>query len=306
MAKDQIKDDTSGKTTITLDGDKGDITLGGGDHYGDLFLKAKSPKGDKTIHLGGAGNIWVGAKDHAGGVYVFPDDSPRENTDRFKATIRLEGEFANIWAGRKGQGGSVILFPSTINKADTSDKASVFLDGENGNITLGGKMSETDGDIFIKNKNGDTTIHLDGDAGDIILNSADCAEEFDVSDPEKIEPGTVMVLDGEGKLQPSTQAYDKKVTGVVSGAGEYKPGIVLDRKRSQKDRVPVALMGKVYCKVDAQYSAIEVGDLLTTSPTPGHAMKANDPLKAFGTVIGKAMRTLESGQGLIPMLIALQ
>ena len=70
--------------------------------------------------------------------------------------------------------------------------------------------------------------------------------------------------------------------------------------------MPIALMGKVYCKVDASYGAIEVGDLLTTSPTPGHAMKADDPLKAFGAVIGKALQPLELGQGLIPILIALQ
>jgi hypothetical protein len=66
------------------------------------------------------------------------------------------------------------------------------------------------------------------------------------------------------------------------------------------------MMGKVYCKADAQYSSIEVGDLLTTSPTPGHAMKASDPLKSFGSVIGKALRPLTAGQGLIPILIALQ
>jgi hypothetical protein len=82
--------------------------------------------------------------------------------------------------------------------------------------------------------------------------------------------------------------------------------LILDRKESSEGRVPIALIGKVYCKVDAQYVAIEVGDLLTTSPTPGHAMKAADPLKAFGTVIGKALRPLEGGQGLIPILVALQ
>ena len=65
-------------------------------------------------------------------------------------------------------------------------------------------------------------------------------------------------------------------------------------------------MGKVYCKVDAEYAAIEVGDLLTTSPTPGHAMKATDPAKAFGTVIGKALRSLDAGTGLIPILVTLQ
>jgi hypothetical protein len=70
--------------------------------------------------------------------------------------------------------------------------------------------------------------------------------------------------------------------------------------------MPIALIGKVYCKVDANYGAIEVGDLLTTSPTLGHAMKAVDPIKAFGSVIGKALRPLDSGEGLIPILIALQ
>jgi hypothetical protein len=142
--------------------------------------------------------------------------------------------------------------------------------------------------------------------GDIRLVNADCAEDFDISGTETIEPGTVMVLTPEGALQQSQQAYDKRVVGVISGAGNLKPGIVLDKQESQGNRLPIALMGKVYCKVDAQHSPIEVGDLLTTSPTPGHSMKAEDPFKAFGAVIGKALGPLEAGQGLIPILIALQ
>jgi hypothetical protein len=35
-------------------------------------------------------------------------------------------------------------------------------------------------------------------------------------------------------------------------------------------------------------------------------MKATDGTKAFGAVIGKALRVLDSGQALIPILIALQ
>jgi hypothetical protein len=65
-------------------------------------------------------------------------------------------------------------------------------------------------------------------------------------------------------------------------------------------------MGKVYCKVDATDAAIAVGDLLTTSRTPGHAMKAEDPVRAFGAVIGKALRPLSGGLGLVPVLVALQ
>jgi hypothetical protein len=100
--------------------------------------------------------------------------------------------------------------------------------------------------------------------------------------------------------------YDKRVAGVVAGAGDYRPGLVLDKRPQAANRVSVALLGKVFCKVDARYGAIEVGDLLTTSPTPGFGMRADDPRKAFGAVIGKALRPLTDGQGLIPILIALQ
>jgi len=94
---------------------------------------------------------------------------------------------------------------------------------------------------------------------------------------------------------------------VVSGAGSYKAAIVLDRQPSRRNRQPIALMGKVYCKVDARHAAVEVGDLLTTSATPGHAMKASDAARGFGAVIGKALWPLAAGQqALIPILIALR
>jgi hypothetical protein len=138
---------------------------------------------------------------------------------------------------------------------------------------------------------------------DIFL--ADCAEEFDASEHASIEPGTLVVFDEAGTLEPSRRPYDKRVAGVVSGAGNCRPAIVLDKQRSQGRRVPLALVGKVYCKVDAQYAPVQVGDLLTTSQTPGHAMKASDAIMGFGAVIGKALSSLESGQGTIPVLIAL-
>jgi hypothetical protein len=141
-------------------------------------------------------------------------------------------------------------------------------------------------------------------AGDIILTGADCAEDFTV-EGSGFEPGTVMVIGDNQKLRHCTDAYDKRVAGVVSGAGDCKPGIVLGNKPSREKRVPVALTGKAYCKVDAQYAPIEVGDLLTTSPSPGHAMKADDSLRSFGAVIGKALRPLSEGRSLIPILIAL-
>jgi hypothetical protein len=142
--------------------------------------------------------------------------------------------------------------------------------------------------------------------GDITMPASDFAEDFEVATSVATEAGTVMALDDNGLLRPSDKSYDRRVAGVISGAGDYRPGLILDRQRSSDGRLPLALVGKVYCKADATYGPIEVGDLLTTSPTPGHAMKASDPLKAFGAVIGKALRPLQSGAGLIPILVALQ
>ena len=151
--------------------------------------------------------------------------------------------------------------------------------------------------------------HFDGDVevtGDIRLVNQDVAEDFDVQDVAGIEPGAVMVFDTDGKLRPCRQPYDKKVAGVIAGAGDFKPAIVLGKLPSAQGRLPIALVGKVYCRIDAQYGHVEVGDLLTTSSTPGYAMKATDPTKAFGAVIGKALRAIDTGQALIPILIALQ
>jgi hypothetical protein len=144
-------------------------------------------------------------------------------------------------------------------------------------------------------------------AVDVILTGAgDFAEDFAVETSDAVEPGTVMVLGENGALQPSEKSYDRRVAGVISGAGNYRPGLILDRRKDAVGRLPVALVGKVYCKVDAASGAIEVGDLLTTSSTPGHAMKADDSVKAFGAVLGKALEALKSGKAMIPILVALQ
>jgi hypothetical protein len=169
--------------------------------------------------------------------------------------------------------------------------------------------SSTTAAFFAKHFGNGVAGTFEGDVvvtGDIKLINADCAEDFDIVCIEQVEPGTVMVIDSEGALKQSDRPYDKRVAGVISGAGNYKPALILDKQESSNNRMPIALMGKVYCKVDASYGAIEVGDLLTTSPTVGQAMKVSDPLKAFGSVVGKALRPLEEGQGLIPILIALQ
>jgi len=188
--------------------------------------------------------------------------------------------------------------------------ADVFVPNEIHGISRAGDgvFGESAHGIGVHGKGGRLAGFFEGDVevtGDVRMTNADCAEDFDASSVSAAGPGSVMVLGEDGVLVPCGDAYDKRVVGVVSGAGGYRPAIALDRRSSMGHRVPIGLLGKVYCKVDAKYGQIEVGDLLTTSPTLGHAMKADGP-QAFGSVLGKALQPLCAGQGLIPILIALQ
>jgi uncharacterized cupin superfamily protein len=95
---------------------------------------------------------------------------------------------------------------------------------------------------------------------------------------------------------------------VISGANDLSPGMVMRAEHSEDadGALPVALTGRVWCKVDASFGAVKPGDLLTTSPTHGHAMKASDAGRRAGAVIGKAMTSLEGGRGLVLVLVDLQ
>jgi hypothetical protein len=113
--------------------------------------------------------------------------------------------------------------------------------------------------------------------------------------------------DNPGMLKVSDKAYDRCVAGIVSGASDVKPGLILHQKNSIADGEHlVALTGRVYCLVDATETPVKPGDLLTTSSTAGYAMKATDNKKATGAIIGKAMTSLESGKGLVLVLVSLQ
>jgi hypothetical protein len=141
-----------------------------------------------------------------------------------------------------------------------------------------------------------------------ITGGSDLAERFQVSDGTEAEPGTIMVIDPDnpGHLTPATTAYDRKVAGVVSGAGEVETGLVLHQEGVLEGETVVAIAGRVYVRAEAFSGPIAPGDMLTTSDRPGYAMVAADHERAQGAVIGKAMTGLESGTGLVLVLINLQ
>lgn len=146
----------------------------------------------------------------------------------------------------------------------------------------------------------------------IIRGGSDLSERFDIRGVEgetTPSPGMVVCIDPEnpGKLVVSQAAYDLRVAGIVSGAGGVNTGMLMGQEGSVADgKSPVALTGRVYCLADASKHPIEPGDLLTTSDLPGHAMKVSDHVKAQGAILGKAMSSLESGQGLVLVLVTLQ
>jgi hypothetical protein len=139
-----------------------------------------------------------------------------------------------------------------------------------------------------------------------IRGGCDLAEPFPMQD--EMEKGSVVVIDSEhpGQLKLSTRAYDTRVAGIVSGGNGINPGIALRQEGALADGQNVALTGRVYVQADAAFGAINPGDLLTTSDTPGHAMKVSDHAKAQGAILGKAMSSLEGGKGMVLVLVTLQ
>lgn len=157
-------------------------------------------------------------------------------------------------------------------------------------------------------------LHVDGNVivtgtltgGNIQAKYQDIAEW--VPTDSMLEPGTVVSVDSSraNHVVASRDAYDTGVAGVVSP----QPGLVLGE--AADDKAMIATFGRVRVRVDATNVPIGIGDLLVTSDKPGVAMKSL-PVELSGisfhrpgTIIGKALESLDSGEGEILVLLSLQ
>lgn len=172
--------------------------------------------------------------------------------------------------------------------------------------------SDSDAAAFIRNLGNGPALEVPGTARVGVLQitgGSDLSEGFEI-DGDNVRPGMVVAIDPQqpGRLRPAAEAYDRKVAGIISGAGDIKPGMIMGQSGSlAAGKYPVALTGRVYCLADASTDAIAPGDLLTTSATSGHAMKVIDHDRAQGAVIGKAMTGLAQGQtGMVLTLVTLE
>lgn len=173
-------------------------------------------------------------------------------------------------------------------------------------------------EILARNNGAATPLYLNQGGGNVVVpvlqitGGSDVAEPYDVAAAAGTAPeaGMVVTIDPEhvGKMKLASGAYDRTVAGIISGANGVKPGLTLTQSGTIADgAMPVASVGRVWCWCDADAAgAISAGDMLTTSDTPGHAMRAADRERSQGAVLGKAMSSLKSGKGMVLVLVTLQ
>jgi len=170
------------------------------------------------------------------------------------------------------------------------------------------------GKVGIGNTNPQKQLDVTGDiyasgtisGGNVIAQYQDVAEW--VPSGETLMPGTVVIINPleHNHVMPSSHSYDTSVAGVVS----EKPGVLLGVPSDTKSMI--ATTGRVRVHVDATMRPVNAGDLLVTSEKPGVAM-ASEPIDLGGvkihrpgTLIGKALEPLKSGEGDILVLLSLQ
>jgi len=140
--------------------------------------------------------------------------------------------------------------------------------------------------------------------------ATDLAEVFDVEGPiSDYEPGDVLVISVESDrtVTKSDRPYSMRVAGVYA----TKPGVQLGTP--DEGTVPMGVVGVIPTKVSSENGPIARGDLLVTSSTPGHAMKAEPvvvngvEIYPSGTILGKALEPFEGrGTGVIEVLVNVQ
>jgi len=169
--------------------------------------------------------------------------------------------------------------------------------------------SDAAGGVVVLDLNPNGNVAMAGDltvSGNISAKYQDIAEWVPAS--QELKPGTVVIQDSEAinSVIPSNESYDTRVAGVVSSS----PGIILGIAGEGKARI--ATTGRVKVHVDASRASIRAGDLLVTSDKVGTAMRS-EPINVSGTrihrpgtLIGKALEPLSSGEGDILVLLSLQ
>jgi hypothetical protein len=263
------------------------------------YVGIGTPSPVTTVHVVSGGNV-AGA----GGSIGISANSNRA------PMFTIQGSLVN--SGISGDTGNVLF---NVRPSGTSALVPSMTLLNNGSVGIGttapGAALEVNGSVKLTASSGASITFQDGTTQSTAYTGVTCggdyAESVDVmGDRKKYEPGDVLVIDPDapGKFLKSAEPYSTSVTGIYS----TKPGTVGRRQATPKssDEVPMAMVGIVPAKVSAENGSIRPGDLLVTASTFGYAMKGTDRSRMLGAVIGKALGNLDSGTGVIEVVVTLQ
>lgn len=164
------------------------------------------------------------------------------------------------------------------------------------NTSFSGNGTVNAGNIALFQKRGVNKARIDN-AGKGFFNGgtqasgADLAEAFAVDGVvTAYEPGDVLVISTSGprRVEKCSEPYSTLVAGVYA----TRSGMLLTEEgidSEMKDLVPMGVVGVIPTKVTTENGAIRIGNLLVTSSTLGHAMKADPAIVGIGQVLGKAL-----------------
>lgn len=293
-----VGDGSEGDNNVFLASDTGDVTL--------------ITRAGRVLTATASGNVGIGTTAPDAKLHVFgpvrvhaapPNDTTPVNAE-FVLTNRGAGGAPYTWRLQTAAvGGGFGVNPNALEIWEYPQDATPGCCIPRLRILPGGNLGSAPAPVTILENGTLQTGVLQ------ILGGGDLAEPFEISDANSIQPGFVVAIDPDrpGQLRMADRAYDRTVAGIISGAGGINPGLTMKQEGTVADgSQPVSLTGRVYCWADASYGPIAPGDLLTTSDTPGHAMKVTDHAKAQGAIIGKAMTPLAEGKGLVLVLVSLQ
>jgi hypothetical protein len=294
----------------------GEAMTGSGTNYG---VYGESNSGN------GYGGYFVNADDgialYATGSGSGRDDATlrvdnTETTDGVAAYMTSNNSYMNTALYNSGSGKVLYLENGGSDTSGTGGGDFIYATSESGDAQFRVSTSGSvwsDGGYHCGQEISNATLYSIP-AGFVVLAQSEnsiepCLEDSSPADfaemfPAKgsLGPGDVLVIGPDGDLIQSSERYQTTVVGVYS----FQPSYLGNAQFADEDGyVPLGLLGVVPVKASAENGAIQPGDLLVASSTPGHAMRAGEN-PPQGTVIGKALEPLAEGTGYIRMIVTLQ